>query len=283
LSELLRRKIVIKNIVESEGNKNSETDKSNKVDIMVEADDKELVIIELQFDSQDDYFQRMLYGVSKTITEYISEGDNYSEVRKVYSINIVYFDLGKGDDYIYRGVTRFTGLHTHNELQLTEKQQKIYAKNLPEDLLPEYYIIIVRGFNDHAKNTLDQWVYYLKNNKIKDSFTAKGLDKAKRILAVDNLSDAEKKRYFRSIEERRIRDSEIITAYSDGEIKGEAIGLQKGEAIGVEKGREEGRTEERELTVINGHKAGHSLELIASFTGLNIKEITQILKKQNLI
>jgi predicted transposase/invertase (TIGR01784 family) len=195
LSELLCRKIIIKHIGESEGNKSNKRDKTNRVDIMVEADDRELVIVELQFDSEDDYFQRMLYGVSKAITEYINEGDPYSEIRKVYSINIVYFDLGEGDDYVYNGVTRFAGLHTHNELLLTEKQRELYAKTIPRELYPEYYIIKVRGFNDMAKNTLDQWIYYLKNNKIRDDFTAQGIDKARNILAFDNLSDAEKKDY----------------------------------------------------------------------------------------
>ena len=101
LSELLRRKIKIKNIAESEGNKAGKEDKYNRVDIFVEADNKELVIVELQFYNQSDYFLRMLYGASKAVTEHIYEGNTYDKVRKVYSINIVYFDLGVGDDYIY--------------------------------------------------------------------------------------------------------------------------------------------------------------------------------------
>ena len=131
LTELLHRRIIIKHIAESEGNKDHKTDKSNRVDILVEADGRELVIIELQYDSEDDYFQRMLYGVSKAITEHISEGEPYEKVRKVYSINIVYFDLGEGDDYIYHGITRFTGLHTKNELQLSKRQKDIYGKTYP--------------------------------------------------------------------------------------------------------------------------------------------------------
>ncbi|MCL2131193.1 MAG: Rpn family recombination-promoting nuclease/putative transposase, partial [Lentimicrobiaceae bacterium] len=42
LSELLRREIKIKNIAESEGNKADKEDKFNRVDILVEADDREL-------------------------------------------------------------------------------------------------------------------------------------------------------------------------------------------------------------------------------------------------
>lgn len=176
LSELLRRKIVVKNILESEGNQTDKDDKTNRVDIFVEADYKELVIIELQFDSQDDYFLRMIYGVSKAITDYIDKGNPYSAVRKVYSVNIVYFDLGEGDDYVYWGVTNFRGLHTQNELLLTAKQQQVYGKTYAGDLNPEYFIIKVRGFDDVAKNTLDEWIFYLKNDKIKDDFTAQGLD-----------------------------------------------------------------------------------------------------------
>ena len=224
LSELLRRKILIKNIGESEGNKVDANDKWNKVDILVEADGKELVIIELQYDSESDYFQRMLYGVSKVVTEYIHEGAPYSAVRKVYSINIVYFDLGHGDDYVYHGITNFTGLHTRAELQLTATQQQLYGKTVVGELHPEYYIIKVNKFNDVAESSLDEWIYYLKNNKIRDDFTAQGLDRARQILSFDQLSDEEKKQYWRRVEERRIRDSEMSTAFLEGEVKGEARG-----------------------------------------------------------
>jgi len=311
LSELLCRKIIIKNIGESEGNPTEKDDKWNKVDILVEADDKELVLIELQYDNENDYFQRMLYGVSKAITDHIHTGEPYSNVRKVYSINIVYFDLGKGDDYVYHGVTNFIGLHTRNELQLTETQFQLYGKTVVGELYPEYYLIKVRGFDDVAKNTLDEWIYYLKYNKIKDEFTAKGLDKARQILNYDNLSDEEKRAYWRRVEERRIKENEMVTAYFDGETKGlakgliegeaiglekgEAIGLEKGEAIGLEKGLAKGeviglekgeaigriaeRTEIQEKMVINSHRAGLTIETIANITGLTTEQITHILKR----
>ena len=220
LSELLRRKIKIKNINESEFNKTSKKDKSGKADALVIADDGELVIIELQFDTLDDYFKRMHYGVSKSISEYMNAGDKYSKVRKAYSINIVYFDLGEGDDYVFHGFTNFTGLHTRNELKLSTKQQSLYKKNIPGELYPEYYIIKVGGFNDIATDTLDEWIYYLKNNKIRDNFTAQGLDKARKILVFDNLSEEEKIEYNGDVRQKRIRDSEMETAYTDGLIKG---------------------------------------------------------------
>ena len=272
LSELLRRKIIIKNIGESEGNKSDENDKWNKVDILVEADGKELVIIELQYDSENDYFQRILYGVSKAITEYIHEGDTYSAVRKVYSINIVYFDLGKGDDYVYHGITHFTGLHTRTELQLTAAQQKLYGKTVVGELHPEYYIIKVNKFNDVAENSLDEWIYYLKNNKIRDDFTAQGLDKARQVLAFDKLSDEEKKQYWRRVEERRIKDGEMSTAFLEGETKGLSKGLAEGEAE-----RAQLKAERAQLKAELKDKEDRETELFARIAALE----QQISKTEN--
>ena len=75
LSVLLNKDIIIKNITDSEGNKENEYDKFNRVDIFAETTNKELIIIELQVDNEVDYFQRMAYGVSKAITEHINAGE----------------------------------------------------------------------------------------------------------------------------------------------------------------------------------------------------------------
>jgi predicted transposase/invertase (TIGR01784 family) len=310
LSELIRRKIIIKNIIESESNMTDKGDKSNRVDIFVEADDRELVIIELQYDTEDDYFQRMLYGTGKAITEYIDKGQPYGEVRKVYSINIVYFDLGTGDDYIYHGVTCFTGLHTQSELLLSAKQRQLYGKTVPGELYPEYYIIKVRKFNDNAKDTLDEWIYYLKNNKIRDDFTAQGLDRAREILAYDNLSDEEKRHHQRKIHEDRIRDGEITTAFTDGELagmekgkamgleegkamgleegkamgleEGKAMGLEEGKAMGLEEGKAMGETNLLERIVTDSYRNGFTIEQIQLTTKLSCDQITEMLKRFDL-
>jgi predicted transposase/invertase (TIGR01784 family) len=257
LSELLLRKIVIKNIGESEGNPTDKDDKTNKVDILVEADDTELIIIELQYDTVNEYFHRMLYGVCKAVTDFMSRGDEYAKVRKVYSVNIVYFDLGSGDDYVYHGFTNFTGIHTHTELKLTAAQQNLYGKTSAGDIYPEYYIIKVTGFNDKAKNTLDEWIYYLKNNRIEDDFTAKGLDKAKEILLFDNLSDEEKAQYLHDIDNRLLRDSEIRSAMLEGEIK------------------------EKTATALRMSKKGKTVDDISDATGLTIEQVVEIIKSFN--
>jgi hypothetical protein len=195
LSELLMQDVRVNNIVESESNREDRTDKQNRVDILVEDEKGELLVIELQFALEIDYFQRMLYGASKILVERMNSGDEYMEVRKVFSINIVYFDLGQGDDYVYHGRTHFRGLHVHDELRLSEAQRRVFGGQEAGDVYPEYYILKINLFNDVAKDTLDEWIYFLKHNRIRDEFTAKGLDRAREILEYGKLTPEERAEY----------------------------------------------------------------------------------------
>ena len=111
LTVVLNQQIKIVEILESESNQEEESDKFNKVDLLVRNQTGELIIIEVQNNQEYDYFQRMLYGTSKVITEHLNKKEKYSEVKKVYSITIAYFDLGQGNDYVYYGKTEFTGIH----------------------------------------------------------------------------------------------------------------------------------------------------------------------------
>jgi hypothetical protein len=207
LSELLRFDVTIESILESEGNQQDEYDKYNRVDILVKSQSGELMLVEVQVEPEIDYFQRMLYGVSKLATEYIKEGEPYGTIKKIYSINIVYFGLGQGKDYVYQYKGEFVGLHENDILLPTSSQKQDYKVEKVSDIFPKYYILKVNNFNDIAKDTLDEWIYFLKNSEVKDEFKAKGLDKAKEKLQYEGLSDEEKKMYNRSVENRRIEMS----------------------------------------------------------------------------
>ncbi len=212
LSELLHFDITIVDILEAESNKEDEYDKYNRVDILVKSQNDELMLIEVQNDSEVDYFQRMLYGVSKLVTEYIKEGESYGTIKKIYSINIVYFGLGQGKDYVYEYKGEFVGLHKNDILKPNNFQKKSYNIEKIADIFPKYYLLKINNFNDIAKDTLDEWVYFLKNSEVKDNFKAKGLDKAKEKLRYENLTEEDQKMYNRFQENRRIEKSVTYTA-----------------------------------------------------------------------
>ncbi|MEM9340937.1 MAG: Rpn family recombination-promoting nuclease/putative transposase [Bacteroidota bacterium] len=180
LSELLGQTIQIEQILESESNQETDTDKHNRVDLLVKNQLGELVIIEVQNSKEYDrpatrYFHRMLFGTSKVITQYIKQGDPYANIKKVISVTIAYFDLGQGKDYVYHGTNRFVGIHFHDELELANKQKTLYKKNQVQDIFPEYWIIKADKFHDKISNALDEWIYFLKNSEVLEGFSAKGL------------------------------------------------------------------------------------------------------------
>ena len=107
LSVLLDEEVKIIEILESEGNQLTADDKFNRVDIKAKNDKGEIIIVEIQNTRELYYLERILYGVAKAITEHISLGERYHEVKKIYSISILYFDIGKGDDYLYHGQNHF--------------------------------------------------------------------------------------------------------------------------------------------------------------------------------
>ena len=270
LSTLLEEDVHICKFLESESNQADASDKFNRADILAEDSKGELLIIEVQNNRELDYFHRILYGVSKTIAEYIGLGDAYSKVRKVYSINIVYFDLGEGKDYVYHGKTDFRGLHNPNDiLRLSVRQREIFVGKEAGDLFPEYYVLRVNDFDKVAKTPLDEWIQFLKTGEIEGSSMAKGLPEARERLRLDSLNADEKRAYYWDMEAQRYQRSVIET----GRIEGREEGRAEGRAEGKVEGRVEGLKEASEKIARNLKQLAVPIEVITKSTGLTSEEI----------
>jgi predicted transposase/invertase (TIGR01784 family) len=266
LSVLLSERVKIHKILSSQSNKETSDDKYNDVDILVENEKGELIIVEVQNTKELDYFHRILFGTSKIITEYIKENKPYSDVKKVISVTVAYFDLGQGEDYIYHGTNVFKGIHKGDVLSLSQKQKLLYEKQHVFEIYPEYWIIKAGIFDEEkVNNTLDEWVYFLKTGEVQENFTAQGLSEAKEKLDMLKLSAEQRVDYNDYVTRlRRIasyRETEMEDAYdllekvkkaeldgmekgiAKGMEKGIAKGMEKGIAKGIEKGKAEGKAE----------------------------------------
>lgn len=275
LSELLFEDITILEVLETESNQNDQRDKFNRLDIKVKDSRDDIILIEIQYSSELDYLQRILYATSKAVTEHLREGDAYAKVSKVISVNILYFDFGDGDDYIYKGSTSFIGMHNKTKLELNSKQQELYKASKVEKLYPEYYLIKVRNFNDIAKDSLDEWIYFLKNEEIKDDFKAKGLKKAKETLDYLKMSDQERGRYEQHQNDLHHQASIYESTFVIGEIEGIKKGIKKGV-------RQEQKNSQLKLAnvVLNLSKKGFGNNDIAEISGVSIQDIALILENK---
>ena len=273
LTVMLNEEIKIVEILESEGNQESADDKFNRVDIKALNSKGEIILVEIQNTRELHYLERILYGVAKAITEHISIGEGYGKIKKVYSISILYFDLGQGEDYLYHGRTDFIGVHTHDHLKITVRDKDAILPYLPADVFPEYYLIRVNEFDKVAVTPLEEWIEYLKYGKIKEDTTAPGLDAVREHLQYFSLDKAEQKAYDRYCDNLRIENDVMTTARQDGWQEGweqgKDAGLQEGHEKGLKEGHEKG-LQEAALAMARKLKAsGMPLSQIAEITGLD--------------
>lgn len=256
LTVLLGEQIHILEILESEGNQQDENDKFNRVDIKARDSKDEIIIVEIQNTRELYYLERILYGVAKAITEHIELGQIYSEVKKIYSINILYFDIGKGNDYLYHGQNNFTGVHTGDRLEVTVKEKDAMVHRLPSEIFPEYFLIRVNEFNKVAVTPLEEWIDYLKSGHIRPDTQAPGLSEARQKLIYYNMDAAERNAYDRHIDAIMIQNDVLSTAKFEGLMEGKAEGVSE--------------------VARNMKKLGVPTETIIQSTGLTAEEINKL-------
>ena len=280
LTVFLGESITIVEILESESNQTSADDKFNRVDIKARNSKGDIIIIEVQNTRELYYLERVLYGVAKAITEHINLGNSYEQVKKVYSISILYFDLGLGSDYLYHGQNQFVGVHTKDLLQIRSKERDAIVSRLPSEIFPEYILIRVNEFDRVAVTPLDEWMRYLKDGVIAADTSAPGLGEAREKLKYYSMSPEDQRAYDEHLNAVMIQNDVLNTAKLEGRAEGRAEGREEGRAEGRAEGREEGRAEGREEgraeglleTARNLKRMGMNVDFIAQATGLSVDE-----------
>mgnify|MGYP002624788262 FL=1 len=282
MTVLFGEPVKIIELLESESNRTKKEGKYNQVDIKAKNSKDEIILVEIQLEPGSAYMQRILFGVSKTISEHIVLKQDYSNVKKVYSINILYYNFGEGEDYLYHGFNQFIGVHTGDKLLMAEKRKKEIRGDIVQyrDVFPEYYIIRVTKFDkETAETPLEEWMRYLREGYISPDTKAPGLQKAREKLRVLSMTDQERWDYEHFLSDKWyerdvINYAEIEAwnkAWDKGYDKGEAEGQAKGEAKGRAEGEAKGR-DQATLEIVEKMKAaGMDEATIRQLTGYSLQ------------
>ena len=268
LSALLNEDIWVVALLESEANQDNAADKFNRVDLLVQDAQGVTFIIEVQYSYASHYLKRLLFGTAKLVTEHLEVGDEYSEIKKVISISLLYFLLGDSDedtDYVYHGTTEFYGIHSGKRLPV---RQDTLQSDKPKDgkaqsdgaqkartkhtIFPEYYLIEVERFPDVVKNALDEWIYFFKHSEIPAEFRARNIQTAREKLNLMKMSAENRQAYERFWLARASYQDEIQSAEQKGE-------------------------QNKALTIARQMLThGEPLDKIKLYTGLSADEIAQL-------
>ena len=267
IAVLVGKPVTIIEIIESHSNKLRKEDKSNCVDVKAKMDGGEIIIVEVQLSREADFFHRILFGTAAAINDQIDIGQAYDVIKKVYSINILYFDFGDGDDYAYHGYMDFHGMTKSGSILKfnNDKEQQYIRSNAkrltpPEEVFPEIFLLMVNKFNEVAKTPIEEWMAYLKDGIISDDTKDPGLQEARKKLDIMKMSKEEQRAY---------RDY-MVSVYSTQDA------FETARAEGRAEGHAEGRAEGIQAIALKMKQRGKSTEEIAELTDLTKEEIERL-------
>ncbi|MCL1994528.1 MAG: Rpn family recombination-promoting nuclease/putative transposase [Spirochaetes bacterium] len=225
-------------------------DKLGILDIKVKTKKSEPINVETQVLHKSNFAKRVSFYQAKMIAEQVGKGDDYKKIQKVVSIIITDYKMFPDDGHYY---SRFTMYDPAKGRQFSEMQE-IHVLELPK--LPE------------TKDGTDRWAWskFLK---------AENMEELKMIAEMYPATEIKQAvaRYAEMMQDEKTR--KLIEARQIYEIdrrEEREDARKKGEAIGEVRGQEKERLEIAKKALADGL----SVEVISSFTGLDIETIRKL-------
>ncbi len=254
-------RVVSLKVLNPEIPKEMDSEKLSFLDIKAANEKGEKFLIEMQAFPQSSFTKRALYYWSKVYSRGLTKGQDYEDLKKVYSINFVKKSIWKNhSEYL-------------STFHLLEKDRKF---TLTEDL--EIHIVELEKFVEHfygLKTDLESWIYLLKESSNLKGEHMKTLEQKspsikKAISELKTISRSPKSREL--YEARRKAELDYNSNMNGAFRKGKAEGLEEGIEKGIQKGKAEG--------IHEGIEKGIQLNLEARFGVKNddslMKEIRKI-------
>ena len=236
--------------------------KESIIDIKAKTKNNETVIIEFQLCGNIDFLKRIFYYISKNVVNEVKEGENYNNVQKIISINLLDFNLKFGD----KG-------KAHRCFKLIDTKDL----NISLDLI-QIHILEVKRFIEIIKNSTKE---ELKNNRLLSwmkFFTSDNLELIEEELKEENQIMS------KVIEEYRkfTSDDKMMRAYASREafLVGQKMMLRREREDGFDEGKLEGIKEGEKNKAVSMAKSMKTknldINLISEITGLTIDEIEKL-------
>lgn len=232
--------------------------KESIIDIKAKTKDNQTVIIEVQLCGNMDFVKRIFYYVSKNIVNELKEGEDYKNLPRIISINLLNFNLDFGDKGKAHRCFKLIDTKNH-DINLDMMQMHI--------LEVRRFISIVESstIEELKKNKLLTWMKF---------FTSKNLE------AIENELKEANPIMTKVIEEykRFTSDDKLMQAYDarDAFLLGQKMMLARERKEGFEKGKIEGE-ENKAISIAKIMKNKNiDIKLISEITGLSVKEIEDL-------
>ena len=247
------RQIVEVEYLPSELAPETPTKKYSLVDVRCRDNYRRQFIVEMQMFWHRDFYNRIVFNAGKAYVRQLDSGENYHLLQPVYTLALVNQNFDLKTDRFYHHYQIVNRENTDEiipglEFVLVELTDKFRPETISDHKLMALWLRFLKETGEQMRTLppeMQENEYIRQAAAIceRGTFTPEELD------AYDKYWDII--RTERTLRERTRRDA-----------------LAEGEAIGLEK------------AVINGTKAGYSMEVIATITGLTPEQIAAMLHEE---
>jgi len=252
--------IKINALLDSESNKEELELKKSIADLVVEDAEGNKYIVEIERAYTPNFMHKACFNSSRLVVDGIYGNQDYTTIKKIFHISLLYFSTKEMQKPIYHGKTIVHEVDTKHPVDVTIANEGLVIFNTP-NVFPEYFFISVPMFDDVINSEIDEWLYVMKHSEIRQGFKSPYMTKVAERLSVIKMSSEERNEYI-YYQKQSVHSQDILSA---AEAKGEA------------KGKAEGRAEEK-IQIARAMLAKKKpIEEIEEFTGLSKGEIEKLL------
>lgn len=217
--------VKINALLESESNREGVDMKRSIADLVVQDNEGNQYLVEIERSFTANFMHKACFNTARLVVDSISGNQDFTTLKKVFHISLLYFSTQGMKKPIYHGKTIIHEVDTAHPVDVRMMNQGCITFE-HKSIFPEYFFISIPLFEDVIHQEIDEWLYMMKHTEVKEDFKSPYMQKVRERLAVLKMSDAERMAYFTYLKE---------AAHSQDVLKAAA-----------EKGREEGMAEERE-------------------------------------
>lgn len=245
------KSVKINALLESESNRESADLKRSIADLVVQDEEGNKYIVEIERSFTPNFMHKACFNTSRLVVDSISGNQDYTTIKKVFHISLLYFTTQEMKKPIYHGKTIIHEIDTASPVNVRIANQGLVMFE-HKSVFPEYFFISIPLFDEVIHQEIDEWLYMMKRSEVREDFKSPYMKKVKEKLAVLKMTDSDRMAYYQYLKEA-VHSQDVLTA-------------------AAEKGRAEGIEEIASKMI----QEGMSVELIAKVTGLE----EEILKKK---
>jgi len=247
--------IKINALLDTESNKETLELKKSIADLVVEDAEGNKYIVEIERSYTPHFMHKACFNSSRLVVDGIYGNQDYTTIKKIFHISLLYFSTKEMLKPIYHGKTIVHEVDTKHPIDVRIANEGLVIFNTP-NVFPEYFFISVPMFDDIINSEIDEWLYVMKNSEVKEDFKSPYMAKVAERLAVIKMSAEERNEYI-YYQKQSVHSQDILSA---AEAKGEA----------------KGKAEEKMEIAKNLLSRSIDINTISAATGLSVEQIKNL-------